>query len=70
MQTTVKRCRADGASSVVPHFYQVMDAVEFNLSSGVKWELGFVHFWLGKWDSMHWDRDSSPAKNSSKWEWD
>ena len=26
---------------------------------GGKWELGF---WLGKWDFMHWDRDSSTKK--------
>ena len=22
---------------------------------GVKWELGFAYFWVGKWDFMHWD---------------
>jgi hypothetical protein len=26
---------------------------------GVKWELGFAYFWVGKCDFMHWDRDSS-----------
>jgi hypothetical protein len=25
--------------------------------------------WVGKWDFMHWDWDSS-AKNNRKWEWD
>jgi hypothetical protein len=29
---------------------------------GVKWELGFANFWLGKWDFMHWDWDSSTKK--------
>ena len=29
---------------------------------GVKWELGFAPFWLGKWDFTHWDWDSSTKK--------
>jgi hypothetical protein len=29
---------------------------------GVKWELGFAYFWVGKWDFMHWDWDSSAKK--------
>jgi hypothetical protein len=29
---------------------------------GVKWELGFAYFWVGKWDFMHWDWDSSAQK--------
>ena len=30
--------------------------VYFNRApEGVKWELGFAYFWLGKWDFMHWD---------------
>ena len=37
---------------------------------GVKWELGFAYFWVGKWDFMHWDWDSSAKKNNRKWEWD
>ena len=24
---------------------------------GVKWELGFAFFGLGKWDLLHWDWD-------------
>ena len=34
---------------------------------GVKWEMGFAYFWVGKWDFMHWDLS---AKNNRKWEWD
>jgi hypothetical protein len=34
---------------------------------GVKWELGFAYFLVGKWDFMLWDWDSS-AKNNRKWE--
>ena len=29
---------------------------------GVKWQLRFAYFWLGKWDFMHWDWDSSAKK--------
>ena len=29
---------------------------------GVKWELGFAHFFAGKMGFMHWDWDSSTKK--------
>ena len=29
---------------------------------GAKWELGFAYFWLGKWDFMHSNWDSSAKK--------
>ena len=29
---------------------------------GVQWQLGFAQFWLGKWDFMHWDWNSSAIK--------
>jgi hypothetical protein len=40
---------------------------------GVKLELGFVKFWLGKWDFMHWDWDSSAKKQwkmGLRFDWD
>ena len=38
---------------------------------GVKWELGFIYFWLGQGDFMHCDWDSSAIKQMNvKWKWD
>ena len=35
---------------------------------GVKWELGFAYFWVGKWDFMHWDwvhQQKKPIENGN-----
>jgi hypothetical protein len=39
-----------------------LDQILYESPVGVKWELGFSYFWLGKWDFMHWDWDSSAKK--------
>jgi hypothetical protein len=31
---------------------------------GLKWELGFAYFWLGKWDFMHFHQQ----RNNRKWD--
>jgi hypothetical protein len=42
-------------------FSKIVDVLQEG-PEGVKWELGFAHFWVGKWDFMHWDWDSSAKK--------
>jgi hypothetical protein len=37
---------------------------------GIKWELGFAFFGLGKWDLLHWDFNHwERDKTFWKWEW-
>ena len=35
---------------------------------GVKWELGFAFFGVGKWDLVHWDWDSTCGNGINTYE--